>query len=50
MEVYVDGMLVKSLKAADHVAHLEETFGILQKHRMMLPFTRKGTKSLAFSL
>ena len=28
-------MLVKSLKASDHVAHLKKTFGILQKHRMM---------------
>ena len=39
MEVYIDDMLVKSFKAADHIAHLEETFGILRKHRMMLtPF------------
>ena len=29
MEVYIDDMLVKSLKAADHVAHLEEMFVIL---------------------
>ena len=36
MEVYIDDMMVKSLKIDDHVAHLEETFGILQKHRMML--------------
>lgn len=26
MDVYVDYMLVKSLKAIDHVAHLNETF------------------------
>ena len=39
MEVYIDDMLVKSFKAADHVAHLEEIFGILRKHHMMLnPF------------
>ncbi|XP_057503539.1 uncharacterized protein LOC130787093 [Actinidia eriantha] len=36
MEVYIDDMLVKSLQAADHVAHLEEAFGVLRKHRMML--------------
>ncbi|GFZ06817.1 hypothetical protein Acr_18g0009870 [Actinidia rufa] len=36
MEVYIDDMLVKSLKAADHIAYLEEAFDILRKHRMML--------------
>ena len=36
MEVYIDDILVKSLKAADHIAHLEEAFGILRKHRVML--------------
>ena len=36
MEVYIDDMLVKSLKAADHITHLEEAFGILRKHQMML--------------
>ena len=36
MKVYIDDMLVKSLKEDDHVAHLEKTFGILRKHRMML--------------
>ena len=36
MEVYIDDMLVKSVKAADHIAHLEEAFDILRKHRMML--------------
>ena len=36
MEVHIDEMLVKSLKAADHIAHLEEVFGILRKHRMVL--------------
>ena len=32
MEVYIDDMLIKSLKVADHIAHLEEAFGVLQKH------------------
>ena len=36
MEVYIDDMLVKSLRAADHIAHLEETFVVLRKHQMML--------------
>ena len=35
MEVYIDDMLVKSLKATDYVAHLEEMFGILRKYSMM---------------
>ena len=36
MEVYVDDMLVKSKTAADHVAHLSDTFVILRKYRMKL--------------
>ena len=36
MEVYKDDMLVKSLKAVDHITHLEDTFGVLRRHRMML--------------
>ena len=29
MKVYIDDMLVKSLKVTDHIALLEEMFGIL---------------------
>ena len=29
MEIYIDDMLVKSLKTADHIAYLEEAFGFL---------------------
>ena len=29
MEVYIDDMLVKSLKVVDHITHLEKTFRIL---------------------
>ncbi|GFY95434.1 hypothetical protein Acr_10g0008190 [Actinidia rufa] len=36
MKVYIDDMLVKSLKPTDHIAHLEEMFGVLWRHRMML--------------
>ncbi|XP_021764713.1 uncharacterized protein LOC110729291 [Chenopodium quinoa] len=36
MEVYIDEMLVKSKKVADHVNHLEETFSILLKYKMKL--------------
>ena len=36
MEVYMNDILVRSLKSIDHIAHLAETFGILQSHRMML--------------
>ena len=36
MEVCIVDMLVKSLKATDHIAHLKEVFGILRKHQMIL--------------
>ena len=36
MEVYVDKMLVKSKTAADHVAHLSDTFVVLRKYRMKI--------------
>ncbi|GFZ05169.1 hypothetical protein Acr_17g0007410 [Actinidia rufa] len=36
MEVYIDDMLIKSLEDADHTTHLEEVFGILWKHKIML--------------
>ena len=36
MEVYVDNMLIKSKTVANHVAHLSDTFAILQKYRMKL--------------
>lgn len=36
MEVYVDDMLVGSLKTADHVEHLDATFHILRKYGMRL--------------
>jgi hypothetical protein len=36
VEVYVDNMLVKSLKSEDHLADLEETFGILRHYKMRL--------------
>jgi hypothetical protein len=36
VEVYVDDMLVKSLKSEDHLTDLEETFGVLRRYRMRL--------------
>ena len=36
MEVYVDNMLIKSKSAADHVAHLSDTFAVLRKYRINL--------------
>ncbi|KAL2490659.1 hypothetical protein Adt_26287 [Abeliophyllum distichum] len=36
MEVYVDYMLVKSLKIEDHVQHLQKTFQILRSYKMRL--------------
>jgi ribonuclease HI len=36
VEVYVDDMLVKSLKSEDHLADLEETFSVLRRYKMRL--------------
>ncbi|XP_022888168.1 uncharacterized protein LOC111403774 [Olea europaea var. sylvestris] len=36
MEVYVDDMLVKSLQAAEHVSHIDQTFQILRRYNMKL--------------
>ncbi|KAL0427961.1 UNVERIFIED_CONTAM: Ribonuclease HI [Sesamum latifolium] len=36
MEGYIDDMLVKSKKAQDHVADLEETFSMLRKYKLKL--------------
>lgn len=36
MEIYVEYMLVKSFKAKDHVNHLDTTFQILNRYKMML--------------
>lgn len=36
MEVYVDGMLVKSLKATNHVEYLKAAFEVLRMYRMKL--------------
>ncbi|XP_022883683.1 uncharacterized protein LOC111400502 [Olea europaea var. sylvestris] len=36
MEVYVDDMLVKSLKADYHVMHLDDTFRILMRYKIKL--------------
>lgn len=36
MEVCVDNMLLKSLKAANHTEHLEEAFEILRMYWMKL--------------
>ena len=32
IEVYIDDMLVKSLRVTDHITHLEKAFGVLRKH------------------
>lgn len=36
MEVYIDDMLFKSLRAEDHLTHLQETFDILKSYNMKL--------------
>ncbi|KAL0386117.1 UNVERIFIED_CONTAM: Transposon Ty3-G Gag-Pol polyprotein [Sesamum radiatum] len=53
VEVYVDDMLVKSKKAEDHVADLEETFVVLKKYRLKLNLAKcafgvQGSRFLVF--
>jgi len=36
IEVYVDDMLVKSIRATDHITDLRETFETLRTHKMKL--------------
>ena len=36
MEVYIDGMLVKSVKAELHIIHLVEAFQVLKNYNMKL--------------
>ena len=40
MEVYVDGMLVKSQATKDHVADLKEAFATLRRYKMKLNPTK----------
>ena len=36
MDVYIDGMLVKSKEHPNHTRHLQETFELLRRHNMKL--------------
>ena len=40
MEVYIDDMLVKSVKAGIHVNHLAEAFQVLKDYKMKLNLTK----------
>ena len=40
MEVYVDDMLVKSMRAEDHIDHLKQSFEVLRKYNMKLNLTK----------
>ena len=40
MEVYVDDMLVKSLRADQHIVHLEQSFEVLRKYNLKLNPTK----------
>ena len=40
MEVYIDDMLVKSIKVELHVAHLAESFQVLKNYNMKLNPTK----------
>ena len=36
MEVHVDNMIIKSLKAEDHIRDLSQVFEVLSRHEMKL--------------
>ena len=36
VEVYIDDMLIKSRKAEDHLAHMEQVFEVLNRYEMKL--------------
>ena len=40
MEVYIDDMLVNSLRAEDHIKHLKQSFEVLRKYNMKLNPTK----------
>ena len=40
MEVYIDDMLIKSLRVEDHIKHLKQSFEVLQKYNMKLNPTK----------
>lgn len=40
MEVYIDDMLVKSMKADQHLSHLEQAFQVLERYKMKLNPTK----------
>ena len=40
MEVYIDDMLVKSVKAELHITHLAESFQVLKNYNMKLNLTK----------
>lgn len=40
MEVYIDDMLVKSMKAEQHLVHLEQAFQVLECYNMKLNLTK----------
>ncbi|XP_058106835.1 uncharacterized protein LOC131250564 [Magnolia sinica] len=47
MEVYIDDMLVKSIKASDHLVDLGETFVILREYQMKLNPVRELVRVLS---
>ena len=47
MEIYVDDMLVKSLKGCSHISVFRETFDIMRKYQMKL-IPAKCTFDVAF--
>lgn len=36
MEAYIDDMVAKSKKVEDHLAHLDDNFGILKAYKLRL--------------
>ena len=46
MEVYIDDMLVKSIKAELHITHLAEAFQVLKSYNMKLNPAKMCFRSL----
>lgn len=47
MEVYIDNMLVKSLREEEHLEPLKETFDVLEKYQLRLNPTKCNFAILA---
>uniref|UniRef100_A0A2N9I389 Uncharacterized protein n=1 Tax=Fagus sylvatica TaxID=28930 RepID=A0A2N9I389_FAGSY len=47
VEVYIDDMVVKSVKGKDHIEDLERVFGILRRHNLKLNASKRNPDQIA---